>query len=210
MKYLIKLSLIVVAIVSLTGCGQKEEITPQNQNQNQGQQATQSTDNTVNTNDQNLDQNQTSTEVARKNLGQDLENLATDVKSEQTPSLASLSDKPDLTTAGRKQPLMLQESVIDDRISYAVTENNRGAHYSALESLRAAVHESNFKSAKARYFLARQYQMMSDNGLKSDQGQSFKSSMQTHLREAIKLGNQNLDIYPSNKTYADKSRKILG
>ena len=210
MKYLIKLSLIAVAIVSLTGCGQKEEITQQNQNQNQSQQATQSTDNTVNNNDQNLDQDQTSTEVARKNLGQDLENLATDVKSEQTPSLASLSDKPDLTTAGRKQPLMLQESVIDDRISYAVTENNRGAHYSALESLRAAVHESNFKSAKARYFLARQYQMMSDNGLKSDQGQSFKSSMQTHLREAIKLGNQNLDIYPSNKTYADKSRKILG
>ena len=35
MKYLIKLSLIAVAIVSLTGCGQKEEITPQNQNQNQ-------------------------------------------------------------------------------------------------------------------------------------------------------------------------------
>ena len=208
MKYLIKLSLIAVAILSLTGCGQNKEITPQNQNQ--GQQATQSTDNTVNNNDQNLDQDKTSPEVARKNLGQSLENLSTDIKSEQMPSLASLSNKPDLTTAGRKQPLMLQESVIDDRISYAVTENNRGAHYSALESLRAAVHESNFKSAKARYFLARQYQMMSDNGLKSDQGQSFKSSMQTHLREAIKLGNQNLDIYPSNKTYADKSRKILG
>ena len=106
MKYLSKLSLIAVAILSLTGCGQNKEITPQNQNQ--GQQATQSTDNTVNNNDQNLDQDKTSPEVARKNLGQDLENLATDVKSEQTPSLASLRDKPDLTTAGRKQPLMLQ------------------------------------------------------------------------------------------------------
>ena len=211
MKYLIKLSLIAVAIASLTGCGQNEEVTPQHQNQ--FQQATQSTDNAVdniNNNDQNFNQDQNSPEVASNNLGQGLENLARDVKSEQTPSLASLSDKPDLTTAGRKQPLMLQESVINDRISYAVTENNRGEHYSALESLRAAVHESNFKSAKARYFLARQYQMMSDNGLKSDQGQSFKSSMQTHLREAVKLGNQNLDIYPSNKTYADKSRKILG
>ena len=77
MKYLIKLSLIAVAILSLTGCGQNEEITPQNQNQ--GQQATQSTANTVNNNDQNLDQDKTSPEVARKNLGQSLENLSTNI-----------------------------------------------------------------------------------------------------------------------------------
>tara|TARA_Y100000589_G_scaffold170651_1_gene162103 strand:+ start:1932 stop:2438 length:507 start_codon:yes stop_codon:yes gene_type:complete len=101
------------------------------------------------------------------------------------------------------------ESRVNDRIQFAVMENDRQAYFSALASLRAAVNETNFKSAKARYFLARQYQMMNSNGLKSDSKQSFYSSMRTHFQQAAKLGDTNLHDLPSNKVYAQKSKLII-
>ena len=97
------------------------------------------------------------------------------------------------------------ESRVNDRIQYAVMENNRGAHFSALQSLRAAVNETKFKSAKARYFLARQYQMMDANGLQSRNGQSFAEGMKVQLEQSSKLGDTNLDSFPSNAIYAKKS-----
>ncbi len=199
MKNMIKLSLIIASIICLTGCGNNKESTKSTQEQLSSKVPATNIGTVDNT---KVETKNTLDHSARRDMNHSI--------GEQTPSLAALQDKPDLTTAGRNQPLMLQESVINDRIAYAVSENSRGEHFSALESLRAAVNESNFKSAKARYFLARQYQMMSQNGLKSDQAQSFQSSMQSHFKEAVKLRNQNLEIYPSNNTYADKSEKVLG
>ena len=97
------------------------------------------------------------------------------------------------------------ESRVNDRIQYAVMENNRGAHFSALESLRTAVNETRFTSAKARYFLARQYQMMDANGLHSNNGQSFEQAMRIHFKQSSNLGNTNLENFPSNSVYAKKS-----
>ncbi len=110
---------------------------------------------------------------------------------------------------GVQPPQNSLESRVNDRIQYAVSENNRQAYFSALASLRSAVNETDFKSAKARYFLARQYQMMDSHGLQSDSNQSFESSMRTHFKHASKLGNTNLNSFPSNVVYAQKSYSML-
>lgn len=110
----------------------------------------------------------------------------------------------------QNQPVeLVTESRVDDRIQYAVMENDRREHFSALQSLRAAVNETGFKSAKASYFLARQYQMMEENGIQSDSNQSFRTSMRFHLLKASKLKNSHLNQYPSNAIYAVKSTQIL-
>ena len=101
------------------------------------------------------------------------------------------------------------ESRVNDRIDYAVSENHRQAYFSALASLRSAVNETGFKSAKARYFLARQYQMMDSHGLQSDSNQSFESSMRIHFKEGSKLANTSLLSFPSNEIYAYKSKSML-
>ena len=97
------------------------------------------------------------------------------------------------------------ESRVNDRIQYAVMENNRGAHFSALESLKAAVYETDYKSAKARYFLARQYQMMDAHGLESKGSQSFEEGMKVHFKQATTLEDTSLINFPSNSVYAKKS-----
>lgn len=120
-------------------------------------------------------------------------------------TLFSLEFYDDLVDSSDVQTV--SESRINDRIQFAVTENDRQAHHSALESLRAAVNETAFQSAKASYFLARQYQMMHENGYQSDSSQSFEASMRFHLNKASKLGNSKL--YLSNAIYAQKAKNIL-
>ena len=120
-------------------------------------------------------------------------------------SLFSFDFYDDLATGSDAQTI--SESRINDRIQFAVMENDRRAHHSALQSLRAAVNETAFKSAKASYFLARQYQMMHENGYQSDSNQSFEASMRFHLNKASKLGNSKL--YSSNAIYAQKAMTIL-
>lgn len=121
-------------------------------------------------------------------------------------NIASTEIKPDFSD---NQTLASAEAQIDKGITSASNANDRADYEGALEDLLTLVNQTNFKSAKARYFLARQYQMMDQNGFKSDTSQSYAEASRLHANAAAKLGSTNLDQYPSNKIYAEKSKNLL-
>lgn len=147
---------------------------------------------------------QTKTDVSNTKVAENVPQL-----SDLGQSLASTKPS-DENTSQKSDPkqLNVNESLIEDRIAYAQAENERQAYSSALQSLRALVNETNNQSAKAKYFLARQYQMMHQNGLKSDSKESFQSLSALHASEAAKLGGKYLEKYPSNQSYASKASSL--
>lgn len=129
-------------------------------------------------------------------------------KGEEVPTLADL-ESTDPQKDNSKPNTVSSEGQIDRGIADATNANDRSDYEGALEDLRALVNQTNFKSAKARYFLARQYQMMDQNGLKSNTNQSYAEASKLHANAAAKLGNTYLEEYPSNKIYAEKSKNLL-
>ena len=121
-------------------------------------------------------------------------------------NMASTEIKPNFSD---NRTLASAEAQVDKGITSASNANDRADYEGALEDLRTLVNQTNFKSAKARYFLARQYQMMDQNGLNSDTSQSYAEASRLHANAAAKLGTTNLDQYPSNRIYAEKSKNLL-
>jgi murein DD-endopeptidase MepM/ murein hydrolase activator NlpD len=94
------------------------------------------------------------------------------------------------------------EKQIDSSIKNALELNRSGRYTEALETLRESVKKTNFKAAKPRYFLARQYQLMASLPQFSAQKAEFLQTMDDHIKGCIEIKNENLTTYTENTIWA--------
>ncbi|PCJ19765.1 MAG: hypothetical protein COB02_06130 [Candidatus Cloacimonadota bacterium] len=100
-----------------------------------------------------------------------------------------------------------EDKIIDEKIELVLNENKKNyltKGKNRLEKLDSAI---GGKSAKLKYYLAKQYVFLA-RAYKS-KSQSLKSKAKTLLLVSKSLKNKNLDTYTENNLWAEKAEKLL-
>ncbi len=97
---------------------------------------------------------------------------------------------------------------VEVAVERAHVQEQNGEHTEALETLREIVIESGFRSAKARYYLARQYLRMASMSEFRSRRTEYERLGNTHLAEARQLAGRHLDTYPDNAQFAEEAERL--
>jgi surface antigen len=121
------------------------------------------------------------------------------MKEFQLPGFKNKSNEPELNS-----------EFIDSTIKLALDKQKKGLHLESLDLFKSLVTVNGFQSIKARYFLAKQFVLMSRLQDFAPHKDNFAFLAQTHLTGCFHSPDYIRNQSPDNKEYFDIAQEYLG